>query len=122
MKAVSVLLFLVAITSAYSAAVEFGARSKERSLNEALTVQNNAALLKETGQTMETIGKVLQGQLSQISVEEQAKLLQVLTALNTPEASEESDEYFITVAGVLQFIVSSLITKGVAFGVSAALG
>uniref|UniRef100_A0A1E1X1R8 Putative secreted protein n=1 Tax=Amblyomma aureolatum TaxID=187763 RepID=A0A1E1X1R8_9ACAR len=114
MKVFLVMVLLAVSTSAYAAKLGLQEDLEKPSLKKAITPVQSMAL-KETGHTMETIGKILPDHLSHISAEDREKMMQVLKTMSTSEA-KESDEYFMTT------IISTLVTKLVSMGVAAAMG
>ncbi|KAL1485044.1 hypothetical protein MTO96_049879, partial [Rhipicephalus appendiculatus] len=71
----------------------------------------NPAVLKKAGKSVETLGKILQGDISFKSAEERDSVLDALKALSiTGEPEEGSEEYFIM-----------LIVKAIAIGLGTGL-
>ncbi|XP_077513758.1 uncharacterized protein LOC144124765 [Amblyomma americanum] len=116
MKVFPFLALLAVATSACAATVGRLDESDHTTLKEVLTSAKTAALLKETGHTMENIGKILQGQLSQISLEDREKVLNVLQTLSMSAVGDESEDYFI------KTIIASIVSFGISKGISAAMG
>ncbi|XP_077512194.1 uncharacterized protein LOC144123194 [Amblyomma americanum] len=72
--------------------------------------------LKKTGETMLTLGKLLQGELSFATAEERDSALNALQTLNTSLAGrDDTEQYFIIV--LLKAIAAAAITAGVSTGV-----
>ncbi|XP_077512195.1 uncharacterized protein LOC144123195 [Amblyomma americanum] len=85
----------------------------------------NLDLVKKAGKSVEALGKILSGELSSLTNEDQESVLEALTALTASEGEfdPESEEYFWATLLQKAFVwaVQQGVSTGVSKGVSAAI-
>nr|XP_037285206.1 uncharacterized protein LOC119178144 [Rhipicephalus microplus] len=105
---VFIFLVLLAVTTSFDAAIIQEAGGIE---GEKFAKDFKPAVLKKAGKSVETLGRILQGDLSFKSAEERVSVLDALKYLTmTSEAEKGSEEYFIM-----------LIVKAIAIGLGTGL-
>nr|XP_037285351.1 uncharacterized protein LOC119178261 isoform X2 [Rhipicephalus microplus] len=110
---VFIFLVLLAITTSFDAAIiqEAGGIEGE-TLNHGL----EPIAMKKAGQTMKSLGKILQGDLSSSTIEEREKLFSdIKTLMLAGKPEEGTEEYFIML--VVKAIAIGALTGGLSAGV-----
>uniref|UniRef100_A0A6G5AIF2 Putative secreted protein n=1 Tax=Rhipicephalus microplus TaxID=6941 RepID=A0A6G5AIF2_RHIMP len=112
MKTLLVLLLLTLSTSAYAASILPAREAQDHGLRK----EDEAALIAKAGDSMKTIGQLLQSKLSTANAEDRENIVNALKAIDTSILDpNDTEQYFFII--LFKALIAAAVTAGVSTGV-----